>query len=115
MITSPKDIYAKAAKEKGLDPELVESVGNVVFEHLRSSLNDPDAICYELPQIGIFTLKFKKFEEYFQFLLKHIDEHSEEHFQKKKKAHNEIIEFKKQKKEKRKERYNGLGEKNNLD
>jgi nucleoid DNA-binding protein len=66
MIIVPKEIYEKVAKEHTFDKDLVESVGNSVFQELRNSLNYPTELAYEVPKLGIFSLRFMRFERYYK-------------------------------------------------
>ena len=64
MIIGAKDIYEEIAEEENINLELIQSIGNAVFQNLRTCLNDPLELSYELPKIGTFNIRFKKFENY---------------------------------------------------
>ncbi len=74
MLTSIKDTYQKVADKNALSPELVQSIGNIVFSHLRECLDERDELSYELPKLGCFNLRMKKFDDYFNVFIKHREE-----------------------------------------
>ena len=78
MIISAKDIYEEIAEEENINLELIQSIGNAVFQNLRTCLNDPMELSYELPKIGTFNIRFKKFENYFNGFEKRLLEGNEE-------------------------------------
>jgi len=65
MIDNAKIIYKKTSENNNLPLDLIESIGNVVSQHLRNCLNNPDALAYELPNIGTFNIRFIRFERYY--------------------------------------------------
>lgn len=78
MIVSSNDIYKKVAEKKNLNEDLVKSVGTVVFQSLRELLNNPEELSYELPKLGTFSLRFKKFEYYFYNFKNKLENNDEE-------------------------------------
>lgn len=115
MIESAKIIYKKTAEKNNVPIELIESIGNAVAQHMRTCLNNPDALAYELPNIGTFNIRFTRFEKYynnFQALLDKNDENAImkrdrdlEFYESNTIVMEKIKQFKIDKQEKRKERY----------
>lgn len=95
MIIGSKDIYEEVAIENNIDVELVNSIGSTVFQQLRTLLNDPEELAYELPKIGTFIMRFKRFEKYFNNFQNHLNNKSPEAI---KKYENNIILYEKNKK-----------------
>lgn len=62
MIIKARDIYASVAKKHNLDPKFVQIVGESVFNALRGKLEHPTDLAYELPKLGTFILRHKKFK-----------------------------------------------------
>lgn len=65
MIKKAKDIYQTTAERHNIPVEVIASIGNVLFRHLRESLNEPSELAYEVPGLGVFCLRMKKFEHNF--------------------------------------------------
>lgn len=105
MIVPPKAIYKKVAEKNALPPELLESIGNVVFQHLRACLNDPKELAYEVPELGTFSLRFKKFVQYYQNVKDKIEEQGTANLARAEMICKKIEEYQKDKKETRKKRY----------
>lgn len=76
MITTPKRVYKNVSEENALPQDLVESIGNVIFQHLRSSLNNPQALAYEVPEIGSWNIRFNRFERFFYSIAKGLEENN---------------------------------------
>ena len=74
MIRKPKEIYLEVAKKHSLPVDLIVSIGNIVYQETRSILNNPQQLSYELPELGTFNMRFKKFEAYFSSFQKRLDE-----------------------------------------
>lgn len=118
MITGIRDIYEKVAKQNNLDPELVKSIGTVVFQNLRECLNKPDEVAYELPKVGVFNVRFQKFENYYLAFVRCLErgdekakkqlEDNPELFEINTKLYNRILEYREKKKEKRNARYEAI-------
>lgn len=115
MIVLPNDIYEEVAEDIGVDVAMIQSIGVIAFQELRHSLNNPVELAYELPKLGTFILRFNKFEDYFDYFQKKLDNKDVEALQKlednpelylKNKALKEKINnFRKDKQTKRKQRY----------
>lgn len=76
MITRCKTIYEQVARENRLDTSLVESIGSFVFAELRHALNSPNELAYELPKLGTFILRQKKFLKFQDILDRYIEQGS---------------------------------------
>lgn len=77
MIIRSNEIYEQVAKENNINVDVIQSIGNCVFQHLKDNLSIYGELAHELPGIGTFNLRFSKFENYFESFKKHIaDEHS---------------------------------------
>lgn len=63
MIIS-KELYELISKKTELPIDLISSIGSSMFQELRDSLENPKEISYEMPKLGIFNLRFNKFEYY---------------------------------------------------
>lgn len=74
MIVRMSEIYKEVAEENDWSKAVVESVGVEVLSCLRDKLNGPDEIAYELPKLGTFTLKQKKYEGFHNYLLGALEE-----------------------------------------
>lgn len=77
MISSPKSIYKKVAEKNSLPLEMIDSIGTTVFQTLRSILNDPKELAYELPELGTFNVRFKAYDSYYKYVLQQIAEGNE--------------------------------------
>lgn len=94
MITKPREIYKNVSEKYELPIELIQSIGNTIFQKTRSILNRPDDLAYELPELGVFNIRFCKFERYIynirnnpqedefrermKYLIKRMDEYRED-------------------------------------
>lgn len=113
MLIRVGDIYKKVAEKKGLDPELVKSVGETVLQELRTKISKGDEIAYNLSKIGNFRLIQKDFMDYMTYLMKVVSEGLKDlsdperyaEYERKKRILNKIYIYKANKKQKRKERY----------
>lgn len=65
METKTKDIFEKVARDNNLPVDLLESIGGCVLKELQQSLIHPTSLAYELPHVGTFKARFKRFENYF--------------------------------------------------
>lgn len=63
MLVTPKQIYTNVAERNDVSFELISSIGNIIFQSLRTCLNDPSELAYEVPGLGTFGLRFNRFEE----------------------------------------------------
>jgi hypothetical protein len=82
MVVRSKVIYENTAKKHNLPIDLVESVGNCVFERLRSKLEAPTELAYELPKFATFSMRFRMFEKYYENFVKQLEAGNEEAFKK---------------------------------
>lgn len=73
MVTRGKEIYKRVAAKNKLDLSLVESVGNAMFQELRSKVETGTSLAYEMPKLGIFSIRFLKFEQTFNRFKKHLE------------------------------------------
>lgn len=115
MLVIAKTLYEDTAKKHDLPTELVESVGNCVFEKLREKLSSPHKIAYELPKLGTFKMKFKSFENFYLNFVNLLDQENPKAIEKRDKnpelferctmLYNVMQEFRKRKKEVREQRY----------
>ena len=62
MITKINDIYEKVAKKHNLDPQIVKSVGDCVFSHLKERMMSWEESSLNVSHLGFFVLKSKKIE-----------------------------------------------------
>lgn len=109
MIKKPKDIQKEVAEENLISVDLISSIDNAVFQQLRSCLNDPTELAYELPGICTLNIRFKQFEQYFDNLVKfHPEEKDTHNYQRAQKIVDKIHEYKAKKKEIRKNRYDTI-------
>lgn len=60
MIVKNAEIYRKVAQKHNLNPEFVETIGDIVFEELITSLNNPSSLGYELPKLGCWIARSKQ-------------------------------------------------------
>lgn len=65
MISNAKSIYKQTAEKHNVPLELIESIGNTISQHMRSCLNNPEALAYELPHIGTLNVRFVRFERFY--------------------------------------------------
>ncbi len=108
MIVRMKQIFEEVARENSWPITVVESVGVDVFSTLRSKLNEPTEIGYELPKLGTFTLKHNKYASFHEYLLNAINDgtyvvgenYSEEMFERNKILMSKIEAFRNEKAEK---------------
>lgn len=109
MIVKPKEIYQKVSEKNNIPIDIIESIGNIVFQSLRSHLNTPTDIAYELPELGTFIHRFHRFEYLFELTLKRLEENDEatleivnsnlERHQRNLNLYNKMQEYRKDKKE----------------
>lgn len=67
MVIRSKPLYEFVAKKNNLPIDLIESVGNCVFEELRTKVDEVNCLAYELPKFGVFQIRFNRFEQFFKF------------------------------------------------
>ena len=109
MITYPKVIYKRVAEKNNLKQELVESIGTIVFQQLRASLNDPRDLAYELPGLGTFNVRFSRFESYFNYIKNNKpEEHETENYLRAERLCEMMKQFRIDKETKRKKRYDEI-------
>jgi hypothetical protein len=73
MVIRSRILYEEVAKKHNLPIELIESVGNCVFEQLRIKLDAPSELAYELPKLGTFIARFKPFEKTMENIMKAVN------------------------------------------
>jgi hypothetical protein len=115
MIVRSKGLYEETSQRHNLPIDLIESVGNCVFEALVYKLNHPEDLAYELPKFGTFNIRFKMFDRYYENFQKLLDVNDPEAIKKRDSnldlykrttsIYNKIQEFRSKKKETRTKRY----------
>lgn len=115
MIVRSKALYEETSLRHNLPIDLIESVGNCVFEALVFKLNHPEDLAYELPKFGTFNIRFKMFERYYENFQKLLEASDPEAIKKRDSnldlykrttsIYNKINEFRSKKKDTRKQRY----------
>lgn len=78
MIVRSKPLYQKVAEKHNIAFDLVQSVGNAMFSELRTKLESPDNIVYEMPKLGIFIIRFEKYYKMATGALKKLDKQDPE-------------------------------------
>lgn len=108
MIIRLKDIYRELATED-LSEQVIESIGVSIFAQLRHELNNPEELAIELPKLGTFALKQKKFFDYFNYVQSRIRkghftpgvDYPEHLYESYKKTYSKLMKFRETKMEKR--------------
>jgi hypothetical protein len=69
MVVKVKQIFERVASDNNIPLEEIESIGNAVFKDMHTKMNSPVDLAYELPWVGTFAVRFKRFESYFLLFL----------------------------------------------
>lgn len=119
MVTKINNIYEKVSKKHNLQLDLVKSVGDCVFDELLDKLSKFEDLGYDLPKLGTFNLRFKRFENYYLNFVKKLEnkdplaieklENNKELFELNTEIYKKIQNFRQVKSEKRKLRYETTG------
>jgi hypothetical protein len=109
-----KQIYEIISKRDNVPIDLIESVGNSVFDSLRYHMDHPSELAYELPKIGTFNIRFNRFLGYYNTVQKKLANKEEkttlqkqndpELFERLDKLNLRVEEYREKKQEKRNER-----------
>lgn len=115
MVIRSKILYERVAKKNNIPLELVESIGNSLFQHMRSKMEVPTELAYEFPKFGTFNIRFCEFEKFFKSFKRKLEagdpeaikklQADPERFKRNEMLYSKILEYREDKKQKRKERY----------
>lgn len=115
MVTRVKHIYEKISKKRGIPIEVIESIGDIIFDTLLNYMEKPEDLAYELPKFGTFNVRFKKFTDYYEHFINKLEKNDPEaiknrdadpeKFERNTRLYRKIKEFKSDKEAKRKLRY----------
>lgn len=59
------DVYGSTAHRMGLDLDLVESIGNFVFQRVASAFREPTALNVKVDKLGTFRVRHKNLTDEF--------------------------------------------------
>lgn len=61
MIVRVAEIYERTARKNNINPEIVASIGGIVFKDLMDKMVSPGSLAYELDHVGTFAVRHKNF------------------------------------------------------
>lgn len=70
LAIRPAEVYRRVAVKRGLDSEVVASIGAAVFMELVDGMQSPKVLAYELDHVGTFAIRHANYKRHIRKMVR---------------------------------------------